>query len=563
MAINYAKQFDTRTPGRSNKTSVYTKAEPTQTPNSCGALVWEVNDWDRLNRFLVLGAEGGTYYIGQQDLLKANHDVVLRLLAHDGPKVVATAVSISQAGQAYKNDPAVFVLALAAAHGDAATKQAARAAVPQICRISTHLFHWMQYVMALRGTGRFVKTAVGGWYAAQDAAKLAYQAIKYQQRDGWSHRDMLRLAHPLATSPEQDAVFRWMVAGKKGLECLKYRQVKKRPAGKEAVERSYPDLTECLPAIIAAFEEAKTADTKRLINLITEHNLPREAIPTEKLNSVEVWEALLQKMPLNAMIRNLSKMTSIGLLKPLSVAAKLVAERLRDEVYLKKSRVHPMQVLLAAKTYAQGRGIKGSLTWTPVTALLSALDDGFYRTFANVKPIGKPVLMALDVSGSMTSPIMGSPISACEATTALALVHINVEPDGVHAFGFNLGMQELPIRKGMSLGDAMRYTENINGGGTNVSLAYEYALKHRLKVGGFVVMTDSETNGGAHPFQRLREYRDKFVADARSVVLATTSTSFTVNDPSDRYGLDVAGFDASVPAFIADFIREDLGAAAP
>lgn len=38
---------------------------------------------------------------------------------------------------------------------------------------------------------------------------------------------------------------------------------------------------------------------------------------------------------------------------------------------------------------------------------------------------------------------------------------------------------------------------------------------------------------------------------------------FTVNDPSDKYGLDVAGFDASVPALIADFIRDDIGVVAP
>ena len=49
----------------------------------------------------------------------------------------------------------------------------------------------------------------------------------------------------------------------------------------------------------------------------------------------------------------------------------------------------------------------------------------------------------------------------------------------------------------------------------------------------------------------------KFVGDARSVVVATTSTNFTINDPDDKWGLDVAGFDTSVPAMISDFIRGD------
>lgn len=54
---------------------------------------------------------------------------------------------------------------------------------------------------------------------------------------------------------------------------------------------------------------------------LAEHDLPREAIPTEKLNELAVWEALLEKMPMTAMVRNLGKMTSIGLLKPLSDAS--------------------------------------------------------------------------------------------------------------------------------------------------------------------------------------------------------------------------------------------------
>lgn len=554
MATNYARQFDTRTAARSNRTSVYTKVKETQTPNSCGAFVWEVNDWDRLNRFLILGAEDGTYYVSQPDLVKSNHDTILKLIKADGRRVVETAASISEAGRAYKNDPAVFVLALCSAHGDAATKQAAHAAVSRVCRIGTHLFHWMQYVSALRGTGRGVRNAVAKWYTAQEPERLAYQAVKYQQRDGWSHRDLLRLAHPVTDDAVRNAIFRWMVAGTKGLEA---RTIKRKLL---KVTVDYAPVREHLPQIIDAFERAKTADIKTLVKLITEHNLPREAVPTEKLNDVAVWEALLEKMPLNATIRNLGKMTSIGLLKPLGAATKKVMARLKDAEYLRKSRVHPMQVLLAAKTYGQGHGIKGSLSWVPVPALWSALDEAFYATFPNVKPCGKPLLIALDVSGSMGSPIMGAPITSCEAVAALSLVHASIEPE-VHVFGFCHQFVHLPIRKGMALPDACREAYRSNFGSTNVSLAYEFALQHKLEVGGFIVMTDSETNGGTQPFQRLRAYREKFVQDARSVVVATTATGFTVNDPSDKYGLDVAGFDAGVPALVADFIRSDLGVA--
>jgi hypothetical protein len=85
-----------------------------QVPNSAGGYVWPVNDWVRLDRFLVLGTEGGTYYIGEKQLTIANAEAVTRCVAADGPRVVARIVEVSEAGRAPTNDPALFALALAA-----------------------------------------------------------------------------------------------------------------------------------------------------------------------------------------------------------------------------------------------------------------------------------------------------------------------------------------------------------------------------------------------------------------------------------------------------------------
>ena len=37
-------------------------------PNSAGGYAWEVDDMRRLRRFMCLGSEGGTYYIGEKKL---------------------------------------------------------------------------------------------------------------------------------------------------------------------------------------------------------------------------------------------------------------------------------------------------------------------------------------------------------------------------------------------------------------------------------------------------------------------------------------------------------------
>ena len=588
MAINYAHIFNRRATPQS-------QAIPgsTQVRNSGGGFSWAVDDWTRFDRFLILGAEGGTFYIGERDLVKQNHDAIVRCIKADGVRAVNRIVEISGEGRAPKNDPAIFALALVATHGDAAAKAHAFANLNQVCRIGTHLFHFAQYVNAMRGWGRGLRNAVGRWYLERNADDLAHQAVKYQQRDGWSHADLLRLAHPKAPSREHDAVFRWMLAGPDGLG---EREVKRRVGVQAGVQASacsaiaarqesnlkvelqhravtYPAVGE-LPKFIEAFERVKRASNKtEVVKLINQFDLPREAIPTQWLNEVTVWDALLPRMPMTAMLRNLGKMTALGLIKPFSDAKKLILRKLKDETALKRARIHPLAVLVAQKIYAQGHGDKGSLKWSPVSAIVDALDEAFYATFQNVEPCGKPVLLALDVSGSMAcSPIAGTCLNAREASAAMALVTLATEPEceiiafsapsgggfgGMHGGG-EPGITRVNLSPRMRLDQVIQRIEAIPMGGTDCALPMVWAARNKLNVGGFVTYTDSETwAGNIHPAQALRKYRREFVPDAKAVVVGMTSNGFTLADPDDRGMMDVVGFDTSAPAVITDFIRGD------
>lgn len=536
----------------SKVTSQRQKAREDQVQNNAGGFVFQVTPWTQLRRFLILGSEGGTYYVSERKLTEQSHECVLKCIRENGRKVVDEVVEVSDKGLAPKNDPAIFVLALVAAHGDADEKGYALANLQKVCRTGTHLLHFADYVNAFRGWGRSLKRAVASWYTNKDADSLAYQLVKYQQRDGWSQRDLLRMAHPKAVTAAQDAVLRWAVGG---MGALKARKVTNTKAKGGAQVRDYPARGRYLPKVIKAMEEARTADTKTLVNLIVEQNLPREAVPTEKLNELPVWEALLEKMPMTAMIRNLGKMTSIGLIKPLSDASRKVIASLGDLEALTKARIHPMALLLAAKVYEQGSGIKGSLTWTPVPALVTALEEAFYLAYGNVEPVGGPLLLALDVSGSMGSPIAGAPLTAAEATAAMSLVHLNVEADGdAHVMGFADSFRELRIRKGMSLVEATRKISGLNFGATDCSLPAQWALQNKVKLSAVFIMTDNETwAGDVHPFQALKKYRETMGAPMRQVVVATAATPFTIADPQDALSLDVVGFDASAPKIMADF----------
>ncbi|MGV0949140.1 MAG: TROVE domain-containing protein [Azonexus sp.] len=522
-----------------------------QVQNNAGGFVFQVNDWDRLDRFLILGAEGGTFYVSERDLVKQSHEHIVKLIKSDGLRVVARTVEISQAGRAPKNDPALYTLALVFTYGDESAKAAASEALPQVARIGTHLFHFVTYADALRGWGRGLRNAVGSWYARQSAEELAYQVTKYQSRDKWSHRDVLRKSHPAQTDREHEAIYRWIVGGQ---EALGAREITR----KGQPTRTYRNVRNYLPQAIEAFEAAKKATSaKEIVKLIEAHNLPRECIPTQFLNEASVWEALLQKMPMTAMIRNLAKMTAIGLVGPLSAASRHIVERLGNQEALRKARVHPIQVLLALKTYEQGHGEKGSLSWTAVPAVTQALDKAFYLAFGNVVPTGKNILYALDVSGSMScGDIAGAAgLTPRDGSAALALVLASTEQN-YHIMGFSQRFIPLEIRPGMSLTQAVEKISNLPFEGTDCSLPMVWAKQQKAEVDAFVVLTDNETwAGGVHPTQALNAYRQQSGRDAKLVVVGMTATDFTIADPNDKGSLDVVGFDGNCPTIISDFIR--------
>src|SRR5205807_9870933 len=135
----------------------------------------------------------GTYYITERDLVKQNHHALVRCIKADGIRAVNRIVGISDSGRAPKNDPAIFALALVAAHGNTEAKALAFQNLGKVCRIGTHLFHFAEYVNAMRGWGRGLRNAVGRWYVSRDADDLPHQAVQSQERDGWPHGHRLRL----------------------------------------------------------------------------------------------------------------------------------------------------------------------------------------------------------------------------------------------------------------------------------------------------------------------------------------------------------------------------------
>jgi 60 kDa SS-A/Ro ribonucleoprotein len=552
--MTYLKGFGTRRVPQSTPL-------PGQVANDAGGHAWAVDVWTRLRRFLILGSEGGSYYASQPALTRQNALAVEQAVREDGLRAVDEIVRISRAGRAPKNGPALYALALAAGLGDEATRKAALAALPQVARTGTHLFLFASFVEGFRGWGRSLRRAIGAWYAAQSPDALAYQAVKYRQREGVTHRDLLRLAHPaarvgsgnptLAVSDEHARLFEWIVRG---------------------------GAADGLPRLVEGFVKAQAASTAReSAALVREYGLPREALRSEHLTSPEVWTALLDGMPMTALIRNLATMTRVGVIAPGSAGTALAVAQLGDAERIRAARVHPIALLAALRTYASGRGVRGRGEWTPVRELVDALDAAFYAAFGNVEPAGTRLLLALDVSGSMASgDVAGVPgLSPRDASAALALVTAATETQfeivGFHAGrgGWKSGgkrpgwspdgLTPLAISPRQRLDDAVKAVSDLPFGGTDCALPMLYATAKQRLVDTFVIYTDSETwAGDVHPAQALRAYRQSSGIDARLVVIGMVSNGFSIADPADQGMLDVVGFDTATPQLISDFARGAL-----
>lgn len=512
------------------------KSKPEQVKNNAGGYVFKLAPKMQLRRFLILGVDGGTYYQNSKELAADNAQVVINLAATQPRLVIDEIKEVALNNLAPKANPSLFALAVVSSpdiNGNVATRAEALALLPKVARTATQLFIFINYAQQFRGWGPALREAVGGWYLNRTPEQAAYQILKYRQREGWTHRDVLRKSHP------------------EGVGDFK-------PLFDYACGRRVEEFPDTLKQI-QGFEAAKTAPERYLPELIKEYDLTWEMLPTGALSDKKVWHALVDNgMPYVALMRQLPRMTYLGVLDKEHLDT--VVATLSDVRKINRSGVHPMSILMALKTYASGRSYRGGSSWAPKSAVVDALDAAFYAAFSNVEPTNKRQMLALDVSSSMMSPIANSNISAREASVAMAMITAAVEKD-VSIYGFTAtkgrwspAISEINVSPRRRLDDNIRTVSLLPFSGTDCSLPMLYAIEHKLEVDQFVVYTDNETWAGSmHPHQALRKYREKSGIDAKMVVVGMTSTGFSIADPSDRGMLDVVGFDPSVPAVINEF----------
>ena len=517
------------------------KAKPNQVLNNASGYVFEVSDITRLERFLIIGTDKGTYYVSEKDITKQNVDFLRKMIVSDPFTVLNKTVEVSEAGRAYRNEAAIFVLALILAEGTApGIKQAVIAATPKVARTATHVYQLAEFIDNLGGWGRAKREAIAGWFTSKSAESLAYQAVKYRQRNGWTLRDLMRLSHP------------------QGID----QNVGNFILGKF---QDTPDS----PAIMQGFTAMQNASGPRnVLSVLNNYpNLPWETIPTEFLKDPKVWKTLFANGQLKgqALVRQITRLSRIGAFNDM-VFAREVANALTDSDMIAKTRLHPIQYLLALTTHTEGQLQRNNLyggysmwgsarkkDWTTYPVIVDALDAGFHAAFKNLTPANKRTMLALDVSGSMGSDALGIDLSCAQVSAAMAMVTARTEPF-YQIMGFATQFRDLGITAKMDLGTVTKKINAATMGGTDVAQPMIWALQNKVEVDTFAIYTDNETWAGRiQPDRALNDYRQKMGINAKLIVVGVSATPFTVGDPDDAGTLNVAGFDSNAPGVISDF----------
>jgi 60 kDa SS-A/Ro ribonucleoprotein len=510
------------------------KAAKGQKKNNAGGYTFVVNDVNRLTRFLVLGTEGGTFYVGQRDLTKQNVDFIVKMIKKDEASVLNTVVSVSDEARAPKNSYALFVLALVFKHG--ADKKAASDALVKVARTGTHLFEFVSYLKGLGGLGRSKQRAIANWYLTKTPEQVAFQAVKYRSRNGFTHADLFKLSHPVGFDKE---------------------------VGNFILGREYGDVPEIISAYAQAAKATSLKDAKAVIESFPK--IPWEAFPTSLHSEAGFWKALFKtgNFGATALLRNVTRWAKLGLFDDVQFAGD-VAKALADPKAIAKGRLHPVQYLNALFIYQKGRladndgwggGHRVANGWKVNAKIAGALEKGYYAAFKNIEPSGKRTMVSVDVSGSMTwgapAGIVG--LNYLEAAAAMAQVTVRTE-DYVVVNAFSHRLVNVDISDADSLDQVITKFRRVSMGSTNVSAPIEYAINNNLEIDTFVVYTDNETySGRRHPHEALKAYREKTGIPAKLIVVGMAGTKFTVADPNDAGMLDVVGFDSAAPGVMADF----------
>lgn len=510
--------------------------------NLAGGVSFKASDFTALRRWLLTGSFSNFFYENSRKNTNNNVDTLLKCIKADPEKVAAEIVYASNSGTMASQHTCILAL-VHLSNGEEIAKEQFRGIFNNVVRTASHLYEFVSYTKAIRGMGKTIHKAIKGWIEAKSTKELEYQFLKYQQREGFANRDILRLFKPVPRNELESNLFSWVV-------------------GK--AEEINPELSR-----ISIYENMKAGNVSKtdVVKSIADYGLTHEMIPANIERDKKVWTALFYKAPIMATVRNLATYTRNGVFEGKKGMENLdVLESKLSKDNLQRSRIHPLEIASAQKVYSSGgtMGRSRSSEFVPVPRVNDILEKAVHDSFKVQEPTGKHFFHALDISGSMAWMDMpGLMLKPFEIETIMALVSVNTEKN-YFVGGFSDDFIPLPeVSKGAKLQNTINKMQSHGFGGTDAASAYKYSIKNNIYTDVFVFWTDNMNWGGAYgggqPSTWLKKYRKSINPEAKAiyVTLVPYGDNVTLADPKDPMSYDIAGFSSQTPKIIS-MIAEGL-----
>jgi hypothetical protein len=203
-----------------------------------------------------------------------------------------------------------------------------------------------------------------------------------------------------------------------------------------------------------------------------------------KGNTKAVWENLIteKKLGYMAMMRNLRNIIKSG-----ASNMNEVYSFLANEERVLKNKQLPFRYYSAYKVLTN----EGLAT----SKILDTLETALKLSCKNVQPLSGKTLIAVDTSGSMSSPVSAKSDMTCVEIGILMMAMANYICDDSISVAFDTSLRDITLPTSNGIISNAKSVRNT-GGGTDITLPIQHLINKNIKVDRIIMLSDNEINCG-------------------------------------------------------------------
>lgn len=481
--------------------------------NEAGGAAFAFEDKHALAQYAVTGTFNNVFYATAETQLDKVKELVKKV---DSAFIAKLAVYAAETGK--MKDMSAYLLAVL--HGRRESELLAKA-FPRVITSFKMLTNFVQIVRSgvtgRRSFGTSTKNIIKNWLEDKTAKQIFNGSIGLSAP---SVADVIKMVHPKAGTPDRDAIYAYITEARNWQEKFSY-----------------------LPEDVQVFEALKKGETTLV------PDVPFRALTNLKLSKSD-WARIGLNMPWNTLRQNLNMLHRNGVFEDKGYLREIAA-KLSNEREVLNSKVLPYQLFT---TYQNTTDLPPELT--------NAIQDAAEHATRNVPSFGKDdsIVVAVDVSGSMGSPVTGHRGTVTTKTRCLhvaGLVASCVLRQNKYAsiIRFDTGASVVSLNPRDSIVTNTAKIAAQLGGGTDVSMPFRLMNKEGFKPELVIVVSDNESWAGRRMGAVEEWLKLKARAPKAKLVNIDIQPYAHSQVPDNKDVLNIGGFSDGIWDTIAEFAK--------